>query len=97
MKKIIIFIALGVFCLIGTMSTLIMNPGAETAMKNAVYIDNGKVDSANEGKVVILAGRLEPELPIYDPVTKVSIPYITAGRVVEEFKHIIIELPLIHI
>ncbi len=91
MKKIIIFITLGVFCLIGTISTLISNPGAETAMNNSVYINDGKVDSANEGKVVILAGRLEPELPIYDPVTKVSIPYITAGRVVEEFKHIIIE------
>lgn len=89
MKKIIIFIALGVFFLFGTISTLISNPGAESAMKDAIYIDDGKVDSANEGKVVILAGRLEPDLPIYDPVTKVSIPYITAGRDVDEFKHII--------
>lgn len=89
MKKIIIFMLLGVIFLFGAISTLISNPGAESAMKDAIYIDDGKLDSANEGKVVILAGRLEPDLPIYDPVTKVSIPYITAGRVVEEFKHII--------
>ena len=87
MKKslIYIFIIVGaIFLIFGAIYSI--QPRAErAAMKDAIYIDNGKLDKANEGKLVILAGRLEAELPFTDPDTKVKIPYLTAIRTVYEF------------
>lgn len=38
---------------------------------------------------MILAGRVEPELPLTDPATKLSIPYFAAYRKAEIFSHIV--------
>lgn len=38
----------------------------------AVDIDDGKIDRINEGKLVIPAERLEPELSFVDPATGLS-------------------------
>lgn len=89
MKKIIIFSLIGLFFLFAGIKTLVDNPELENSMSSAVYVSDGKIDPANEGKLVILSGRLEPDLPIYDPATKVNIPYIAARRRVQIFKHII--------
>lgn len=89
MKKAIIFLLLGIFTLSSGIRILLDQPDVQEVPETAVYIDDGKVSPANEGKLVILAGRLEPELPFVDPATDVTIPTIAAYRKVEYFHHIV--------
>lgn len=89
MKKIIILLILGVFCLSSGIRIMSNQPEIKDTLETAIYIDDGKLDKANEGKLVILAGRLEPELPFVDPATDVTIPYIAAYRKVDYFHYIV--------
>ena len=85
MKKIIILATVG--ALIFALGTLILLglPGQAKLLKEAIYISDGKLDKANEGKIVILAGRLEAQVPFTDPATKLTIPYFAAYRKAEIF------------
>ncbi len=89
MKKVIILIIAGVLVLGLGILILVELPEIKGTLGKAVYIDDGKIKSENEGKVVILAGRLEPELPFKDPATDVTIPYFIAYRKTEIFSHIV--------
>lgn len=89
MKKVIILIIAGVLVLGLGILILVELPEIKGTLGKAVYIDDGKIKSENEGKVVILAGRLEPELPFKDPATDVTIPYFAAYRKTEIFSHIV--------
>lgn len=88
MKKIVLLIIAGALVLGLGILILVEQPGIQKTLDKAVYIDDGKIKSENEGKVVILAGTLEPELPFKDPLTDVSIPYFAAYRKAEMFIHI---------
>lgn len=89
MKKVIIFLILGVFFLTSGIRILSEQPEIQDSLETAIYIEDGRVDKANEGKLVILSGRLEPYLPFVDPATDVTIPYIAAYRKVDYFYHIV--------
>ena len=89
MKKIIILTISGALILGLGILILVGQPGIQRTLKEAVYIDDGKIKSENEGKLVILAGKVEPELPFKDPATDVSIPYFAAYRKAEIFSHIV--------
>ncbi|KXB40396.1 hypothetical protein HMPREF1872_00856 [Amygdalobacter nucleatus] len=41
---------------------MVEQPGIQKTLQEAVYIDDGKIKIENEGKLIILAGRLEPEV-----------------------------------
>lgn len=89
MKKIIILATVGALVLALGVLILALLPGQAKLLNEATYISDGKVDKANEGKIVILAGRLVPELPLIDPATEVTIPYFAAYRKTEIFSHIL--------
>lgn len=88
MKKIIILIIAGALILGLGILILVEQPGIQKTLDTAVYVDDGKINSENEGKVVILAGTVEPELPFKDPATDVTIPYFAAYRKAEIFSHV---------
>ena len=88
MKKIVLLIIAGALVLGLGILILVEQPGIQKTLDTAAYIDDGKIKSENEGKVVILAGTVEPELPFKDPLTDVSIPYFAAYRKAEMFIHI---------
>ena len=89
MKKIIILIIVGALILGLGILILTEQPGIQKTLDTAVYVDDGKINSENEGKLVILAGRVEPELPFKDPALDVTIPYFAAYRKMEIFSHIL--------
>lgn len=89
MKKIIILIIVGALILGLGILILTEQPGIQKTLDTAVYVDDGKINSENEGKLVILAGRVEPELPFKDPALDVTIPYFAAYRKMERFSHIL--------
>ncbi len=88
MKKIIILIIVGALILGLGILILVEQPGIQKTLEEAVYVDDGKIKSENEGKVIILAGTVEPELPFKDPATEVTIPYFAAYRKAEIFSHV---------
>ena len=59
-------------------------PGNQEIIKNAVYVADAKVLPENEGKVVIVNGTLEAQVPFTDPETGVVIDTIVAYRYVEK-------------
>lgn len=89
MKKIIILSVSGALIFALGVLILALLPVQAKLLNEATYISSGKVDKSNEGKIVILAGRVEPELPFIDPATKLSIPYFAAYRKMEIFSHIV--------
>lgn len=89
MKKIIILTISGALILGLGILILVEHPGIQKTLGEAVYIDDGKIKSENEGKLVILAGKVEPELPFKDPALDVTIPYFAAYRKAEIFSHIV--------
>lgn len=88
MKKKIMLIIAGALILGLGILILTEQPGIQKTLDTAAYVDDGKIKSENEGKVAILAGTLEPDLPFKDPATDVSIPYFAAYRKAEIFGHI---------
>lgn len=89
MKKIIILTISGALILGLGILILVEHPGIQKTLGEAVYIDDGKIKSENEGKLVILAGKVEPELPFKDTALDVTIPYFAAYRKAEIFSHIV--------
>lgn len=88
MKKIIILTISGALILGLGILILVELPGLGGTLDTAVYVDDGKIKSENEGRVVILAGTVEPELPFNDPALDVTIPYFAAYRKAEIFRYI---------
>ena len=59
-------------------------PGIQETIKDAVYVEDGKVLPENEGKVVIVNGTLEAPLPFVDEETGIELDSIVAYRHVEK-------------
>ncbi|MFY9263293.1 MAG: hypothetical protein GX483_05040 [Actinomycetaceae bacterium] len=57
----------------------------EALFVDLVYVSDGVVNPANEGKMIALQGKLEGDVPIYDPLTGVEIPSLIAYRHIEEY------------
>ncbi|MEJ8751468.1 hypothetical protein WKS98_02395 [Lagierella sp. ICN-221743] len=87
MKKIIAFIIIAALSLGFGISIRGSTPVTDAKLKTAISVTDGKIHSENEGKLVIVSGKLEPELPAIDPALDISIPYIKAYRTVKEFDH----------
>lgn len=59
-------------------------PANEKIIENAVYVADGKVLSENEGKVVIVPGTLDADLPFVDPETGIKLSSVVNYRKVEK-------------
>lgn len=59
-------------------------PGNEEIIKNAVYVSDGKVLAENEGKVVIVPGTLNADLPFVDKETGIKLNSVVTYRKVEK-------------
>jgi len=86
-KKSIIFIVIAiVLVVVGFFST---NTSKQTdAISNAVYVEDGKVLPENEGKIVIVPGKLEAVTPLVDKITGVELPGVIAKRTVERYEKV---------
>ena len=82
----IIMIAAGAIVLAVGIQTFVSAPERTGQIESAVYIENGQVLPENDGKLVIVSGKLEAELPLEDSVTGVKIPSPTATRNVQIYE-----------
>ena len=80
----IVLIVIGLFCVFGIFSVNAGSPKTAEAISNAVYVSDGKVRPENEGKVVIVPGTLDADLPYVDQETGIKINSIVAYREVEK-------------
>ena len=86
-KKSIIFIVIAVILVIVGFSST--NTSKQTdAISKAVYVEDGKVLPENEGKIVIVAGKLEAVNPLVDEITGVELPGVIAKRTVERYEKV---------
>ena len=86
-KKIIIFIVIAIIlAIVGFSST---NTSKQTdVISKAVYVEDGKVLPENEGKIVIVPGKLEAVTPLVDKITGVELPGVIAKRTVERYEKV---------
>lgn len=84
MRKIFGFIltVIGIFTVFLAVKGLVSAPESVKVFENAVTVENGKLDPANEGKMVIVTGTLKSDQQLQDPLTGVELPGIAARRVV---------------
>ena len=82
----IILLALGaVFIALGIKS-IVDIPGQEKILETAVYLDEPRVLSENEGKLVIIHGKPEMTAPAFDHELKLTLDTIKAYRYREIYK-----------
>ena len=81
-KKIIgiVLIVIGLFTAFLGVKAMNQAPEANEKLKNAVYVADAKIYPENEGKVVIVPGKIEAELPLVDKVNGLKLPTIKATR-----------------
>jgi len=86
-KKSIIFIVIAIIlAIVGFTST---NTSKQTdVITKAVYVEDGKVLPENEGKIVIVPGKLEAVTPLVDEITGVELPGVIAKRTVERYEKV---------
>lgn len=61
-------------------------PQTEQQIRNAATVQDGIILSENEGKLVVVSGKLKADEPIVDPITGVKLPGVTAARTVWTYK-----------
>ncbi len=81
-KKIIgiVLIIIGLFTAFLGFKAMSQAPEAAEKLKEAVYVADAKVYPENEGKVVIVPGKIEAELPLVDVKTGLKLPTIKATK-----------------
>ena len=82
----IIMIAAGAIVLAVGIQTFVSAPERTGQIESAVYIENGQVLPENDGKLVIVSGKLEAELPLEDSVTGVKLMSPAATRNVQIYE-----------
>ena len=88
-KNKILGIVLIVAAVLSTASAFLIKSGApeiRNTLENAAYVSDGKVAPENEGKVVIVPGTLEADLPFVDQETGIVINSIVSWRHVEKLR-----------
>ena len=78
----VILIIIGVLLCILPLKAIFSIPESGEQIKSAVTVEDGKVKSENEGKLVLVSGTLKADEPLCDPLTGVKIPGVVADRVV---------------
>lgn len=88
MRKIFGFIltVIGIFTVFLAVKGLFSAPEIAQEFENAVTVEDGRLDPANEGKMVIVSGTLESDQQLQDPLTGVKLPGVAARRVVWTFE-----------
>jgi len=81
-KKIIgiVLIVIGVFTAVLGIKAMGQAPEAVEKLESAVYVADAKVYPENEGKIVIVPGKIEAELPLVDVKTGLKLPTIKATK-----------------
>ncbi|MBQ1947079.1 MAG: hypothetical protein II359_00505 [Clostridia bacterium] len=86
-KKSIIFIVIAIILVVVGFSS--KNTSQQTdVISKAVYVEDGKVLPENEGKIVIVPGKLEAVTPLVDEITGVELPGVIAKRTVERYEKV---------
>ncbi len=81
-KKIIgiVLIVIGIFTAFLGVKAMNDAPEAAEKLESAVYVSDAKVYPENEGKIVIVPGKIEAELPLVDVKTGLKLPTIKATK-----------------
>ena len=81
-KKIIgiVLIVIGVFTAFLGVKAMKQAPEAAQKLKEAVYVADAKIYPENEGKIVIVPGKIDAELPLIDAETGLELPTIKASK-----------------
>ncbi|MBQ4348066.1 MAG: hypothetical protein IJC79_00425 [Clostridia bacterium] len=81
-KKIIgiVLIVIGVFTAFLGIKAMGQAPETAEKLKEAVYVADAKIYPENEGKIVIVPGKIEAELPLVDVKTGLKLPTIKATK-----------------
>lgn len=81
-KKIIgiVLIVIGLFTAFLGVKAMNQAPEANEKLQNAVYVADAKIYPENEGKVVIVPGKIEAEFPLVDKVNGLELPTIKATK-----------------
>ena len=81
-KKIIgiVLIVIGLFTAFLGVKAMNQAPEAAGKLESAIYVEDAKVYPENEGKVVIVPGKIEAELPLVDKMNGLKLPTIKATR-----------------
>lgn len=81
-KKIIgiVLVAIGIFTAFLGVKAMNQAPEAAEKLKEAVYVADAKIYPENEGKLVIVPGKIEAELPLVDVKTGLKLPTIKATK-----------------
>ncbi len=81
-----------ILCIIGILlcflpiKALLSIPSYEKNLKSAVTVEDGKIHPENEGKLVLISGKLKAAEQLRDPLTGVKLPGMVADRHVWYFK-----------
>ena len=85
--------SIGMICIIAGLVSAVLGikaknnePANLEIIRNAVYVSDGKVLPENEGKVVIVTGILDAELPFVDEETGILLNTIVTYRHVEKLR-----------
>ena len=81
-KKIIgiVLVIIGLFTAFLGVKAMKQAPEAAEKLKEAVYVADAKIYPENEGKIVIVPGKIEAELPLVDAETGLKLPTIKATK-----------------
>ena len=77
-----ILTAIGIFIVFLAVKALFSIPENTEVINSAITVQDGKINPANEGKLVVVSGTLESDEVLQDPLTGVKLPGIVAKRVV---------------
>lgn len=81
-KKIIgiVLVIIGLFTAFLGVKAMKQAPEAAVKLKEAVYVADAKIYPENEGKIVIVPGKIEAELPLVDTETGLKLPTFKATK-----------------
>lgn len=81
-KKIIgiVLVIIGLFTAFLGVKAMKQAPEAAEKLKEAVYVADAKIYPENEGKIVIVPGKIDAELPLVDKETGLELPTIKASK-----------------
>ena len=87
-KSGVVLIAIGLLMSALPIKALVSVPESSEQIGNAITVQDGKVDPANEGKLVVVSGVLKASEPLRDELTGVTLPGVIADRRVWTYQHV---------
>ena len=83
LKKIagVLLLVIGLFFAVSSLKMIFVDtPKMKSALKDAVYVGQGAINEANDGKIVIVCGPFELTTPSYDDELGLTIDSIRTSR-----------------